>query len=70
MILNRIDKKLFELRKRSKEISIMIINLRGNNCEYLTISTKLYDLEIDSSKVVEEIKILETQRKLMKRNRI
>lgn len=68
MGLNKIDKKLYDLRERSKEISIMIINLRSNKC--LTISKKIYDLEIESSKVVEEIKIMETQRKLIKRNKV
>ncbi len=70
MSLNRINKKLFELRKRSKELSIGIINCRVNYLNDIEQPKKLYDLEIESDKVIENIKILELQKEIIKRGKI
>lgn len=70
MNIEPIDRQLNMLRKQSQEISYSIIKIKVNCFSEIEITKKLYNLEIESSKIIEEINVLETQKRLIKRNRI
>lgn len=69
MKLKYIEDELRTLRKQSEELSMNIISIKVSNYHRLETSYELYNLELQSKDISEQIKTLEVQLKFLKRNK-